>query len=933
MKIKTLILSILVLTTLIIMSGSAFAGSLSDLTDSAFINPEGVGDVLIFPYWESQQNDEAYSVITIINTDLEYGVIAKLIFETKSCPSSEETNAIFIYLSAADMIKLSINEVGGQYRVFNAENGDLYCVQNYEYNSDSLLITDAPDLPLPSFTNNIGSLTVIGVEKAVSNIIGPDFYERLIEDLDAPNKLKGKLDLIYTGYLQDESESYEAETIANFYINGTLFETDIDGKIACSTIPPTNCEPFLFGNTNHQTNDDQTEFALSKSGIYLNYNEGHGLPYSSKHYSFLPLTDLITGYTMPYDYFDSNENMQSNNMQLCDSPDIKELLYDYPPLLNFGWINFDSSNNGLYSSTGNYDFFGHQYSSYNGIPFSGVSSEVISDMPANPIGISKRISSDVYEKNWDEDSLYLNPGKTGDALICAYWAASDFPGEEQETHITITNTAPDKGILYKLRFREFEFSEVVYERDLWLSANDTHNILLNINGEVQYDIDDKVVGTCDSTFCTFTPLSQANIIMTRGYFEIIAVEATAPEDNGDNTFNRTSEDAPNSLFAEVYINGDSNTNPSEEFVGRVSYQCDAISNFYKSGSLFEEVSNFPDSPEEYGPYLDDAEEGLDKLEMVLSKKELIFPYLLSQDKKTFVIYTLPTKHFHYDMNNMPADIIESPSNPFIQQKYDASQDFQIIAYDASENTLPVLPSGFEYETNLFFADGNFQFDEGWAKIIFDNNHIAVPSSGNNWDYYGSIYIQNYTGLPVIGLISTFKQIGQDYTQDTIPLNYQMELSGFTAICGNGIAEGEEECDDLDFKGLLCNDFGYLGGNLICNQNCEIETTNCDFFTNFCITPQALYTGKYFGDLGHRDSWTGDWTIGVWTQQGYLTQCEAQYPGATFNIGEEICTNDCEVYGSDLDLYIDLHFDDSSYANEFGQTLFTWGPFEFDGATP
>lgn len=46
------------------------------------------------------------------------------------------------------------------------------------------------------------------------------------------------------------------------------------------------------------------------------------------------------------------------------------------------------------------------------------------------------------------------------------------------------------------------------------------------------------------------------------------------------------------------------------------------------------------------------------------------------------------------------------------------------------------------------------------------------------------------------------------------------------ICGNGIKENNEQCDRNDFGGQTCLNYGYTGGNLICNSNCTLNFSNC-----------------------------------------------------------------------------------------------------------
>ncbi|MEM7160660.1 MAG: DUF4215 domain-containing protein [Myxococcota bacterium] len=55
---------------------------------------------------------------------------------------------------------------------------------------------------------------------------------------------------------------------------------------------------------------------------------------------------------------------------------------------------------------------------------------------------------------------------------------------------------------------------------------------------------------------------------------------------------------------------------------------------------------------------------------------------------------------------------------------------------------------------------------------------------------------------------------------------QIDASACT-FCGNGIREGTEQCDELDFGGQGCVDLpGFGGGNLNCTDDCAFETSNC-----------------------------------------------------------------------------------------------------------
>ncbi len=52
-------------------------------------------------------------------------------------------------------------------------------------------------------------------------------------------------------------------------------------------------------------------------------------------------------------------------------------------------------------------------------------------------------------------------------------------------------------------------------------------------------------------------------------------------------------------------------------------------------------------------------------------------------------------------------------------------------------------------------------------------------------------------------------------------------SGATpATCGNGVVEGAEECDQNDFGLRSCLTYGFMAGDLTCNDGCTISTDLC-----------------------------------------------------------------------------------------------------------
>jgi hypothetical protein len=45
-------------------------------------------------------------------------------------------------------------------------------------------------------------------------------------------------------------------------------------------------------------------------------------------------------------------------------------------------------------------------------------------------------------------------------------------------------------------------------------------------------------------------------------------------------------------------------------------------------------------------------------------------------------------------------------------------------------------------------------------------------------------------------------------------------------CGDGIAEGGEDCDRFDFRGKTCRDLDFPDGSLVCTADCQIDSRSC-----------------------------------------------------------------------------------------------------------
>lgn len=78
-----------------------------------------------------------------------------------------------------------------------------------------------------------------------------------------------------------------------------------------------------------------------------------------------------------------------------------------------------------------------------------------------------------------------------------------------------------------------------------------------------------------------------------------------------------------------------------------------------------------------------------------------------------------------------------------------------------------------------------------------------------------------------------KTFAKNNGSDTYSTSENIDATVNLSVCGDGIAEGREDCDGTDLGNENCIKLGYKKGDLSCDISCEFDTVNC---SGVLVTP-------------------------------------------------------------------------------------------------
>jgi hypothetical protein len=210
---------------------------------------------------------------------------------------------------------------------------------------------------------------------------------------------------------------------------------------------------------------------------------------------------------------------------------------------------------------------------------------------------------------------------------------------------------------------------------------------------------------------------------------------------------------------------------------------------------------------------------------------------------------------------LPSCVLATCGDQFIQEGVETCDSDNIgfescMSQDFDRGVLLCAPDCMSYDTSNCYECGN-----------------GVLEPGENCD--GTVYTDDVT-------CADFAMVGQMVSGGALSCTTNCTVidSSACTFCGNGVQEGAEDCDGMDFDGDSCATFALpgdtvSGGALTCSNTCVTNSSSCTYCGD------ALIEGDEDCEAGMLDGETCE-SVGMGFDGGMLgcTNCSFNVTGCT-----------------------------------------------------
>ncbi len=183
-------------------------------------------------------------------------------------------------------------------------------------------------------------------------------------------------------------------------------------------------------------------------------------------------------------------------------------------------------------------------------------------------------------------------------------------------------------------------------------------------------------------------------------------------------------------------------------------------------------------------------------------------------------------------------------------------------------------------TTTLIACGTTDTSSGYVESLSAN--VKTSASGAT---FKAISTYEQANVPTVG--GTCK-----YTlKRTTTADPGVAACPVTAVCGNGVIEGGEQCDVGNLDGASCVTQGFAGGTLRCATGCAFDVSGC-YTTRFVDNGDGTVTDNQTKLQWEKKSGT----CNAGANAGALCMAASECPGGTCS-GSESCSGACSCSGT------------------------------------